>query len=795
VEYLTPPTTGQNETEIGTVQDMEAKVHAQDTEVNIEAHTEVHPEVQTEAHAQDMKANEHAKDTKQQAQDVNELAKVDFLQLRVAEAYHKDAGKGVARIGTTALASLGVENGGVVELKGKDKVYAIAWPGTPDDPQDLIRIDGNTRANLGAGIDTKVQVSRALARPARKIVVAPTRQIRLMGGAQYLLRMLQGRAVVKGEMLRIEMINNSLSLAVVSTLPAGPVLITQETIISITRETLEELELHVREISYEDIGGLSREIREIREMIEVPLRHPELFSRLGINPPSGVLLHGPPGTGKTLIARAVASETDANFISISGPEIVSKFYGESEQRLRQIFEEAAKTAPSIIFIDEIDSIAPKREEVSGDLERRVVAQLLALMDGLSSRGEVIVIAATNRPNALDPAIRRGGRFDREIEIGIPNKNGRLEVLYVHTRGMPLDESLDLKEIADSTHGFVGADLYSLCKEAAMRTLERALPDLDVQEDIPIPVLEELRVTEEDFRAALKKIEPSAMREVFVEVAEVHWDEVGGLEGAKQSLVEAVEWPLKYPEAFASVGVRPPRGILLYGLPGTGKTLLVRALATESNLNFISVKGPELLSKWVGESERAVREIFRKARQAAPALVFFDEIDSVIPARGSGSDSMVTERVVSQFLTEMDGLVELKDVVIIAATNRPDLLDSSMLRPGRFDRLIYIPMPDKDARKRILEIHLSGMAVSEVSPQWLAEITEDFSGADLEMLCREAGMLALREHIRPGVKREELIIDRIRVTKEHFQEATVHIKPHLSKDILEEYSKMLQGFNA
>jgi transitional endoplasmic reticulum ATPase len=491
----------------------------------------------------------------------------------------------------------------------------------------------------------------------------------------------------------------------------------------------------------------------------------------------------------------VASETDANFISISGPEIVSKFYGESEQRLRQIFEEAAKTAPSIIFIDEIDSIAPKREEVSGDLERRVVAQLLALMDGLSSRGEVIVIAATNRPNALDPAIRRGGRFDREIEIGIPNKNGRLEVLYVHTRGMPLDESLDLREIADSTHGFVGADLYSLCKEAAMRTLERALPDLDVQEDIPIQVLEELRVTKEDFRAALKKIEPSAMREVFVEVAEVHWDEVGGLEEAKQSLVEAVEWPLKYPEAFESVGVRPPRGILLYGLPGTGKTLLVRALATESNVNFISVKGPELLSKWVGESERAVREIFRKARQAAPALVFFDEIDSVIPARGSGSDSMVTERVVSQFLTEMDGLVELKDVVIIAATNRPDLLDSSMLRPGRFDRLIYIPMPDKDARKRILEIHLSRMAVSDVQAQWLAEITEDFSGADLEMLCREAGMLALRKHIRPGMSREELIIDKIIVTKEHFQEAIVRIKPHLSKDILEEYSRMIRGFNA
>ncbi|MBN1236504.1 MAG: CDC48 family AAA ATPase [Methanotrichaceae archaeon] len=717
------------------------------------------------------------------------------LQLRVAEAYHKDAGKGVARIGANAMVTLSLENGSVVEIKGKDKLYAIVWPGNPEDPQDLIRIDGNTRANLGAGIDSKVVVTRAEARPARKIVVAPTRQIRLMGGPQYLLRMLQGRAVVKGEMLRVEMINNSLNLAVVSTMPAGAVLVTPDTIISITRETLEELALCVRDISYEDIGGLSQEIREIREMIEVPLRHPELFSRLGINPPRGVLLHGPPGTGKTLIARAVAGETDANFISISGPEIVSKFYGESEQRLRQIFDEAAKTAPSIIFIDEIDSIAPKREEVSGDLERRVVAQLLALMDGLSSRGEVIVIAATNRPNALDPAIRRGGRFDREIEIGIPSKNGRLEVLYVHTRGMPLDESLDLLDIADATHGYVGADLYALCKEAAMRTLERALPDLDVKEDIPVEIVESLRVTREDFQEALKKIEPSAMREVFVEVAEVRWDEVGGLEPAKQSLIEAVEWPLKYPEAFAAVGVRPPRGILLYGLPGTGKTLLVRALATESNVNFISIKGPELLSKWVGESERAVREVFRKARQAAPALVFFDEIDSIVPGRGSGSDTNVTERVVSQFLTELDGLVQLKDVVIVAATNRPDLLDSSMLRPGRFDRLIYIPMPDMGARKRILEINLSRMAALDISVHWLAELTEDFSGADLEMLCREAGMLALRAHIRPDMKREELIIDRILVTREHFQEALELIKPHLSKGMLEEYLKMIRDFKA
>ncbi|MCX6670012.1 MAG: CDC48 family AAA ATPase [Methanothrix sp.] len=701
------------------------------------------------------------------------------LQLRVAEAYHKDAGKGVARIGAAAMIALGLENEGVVEIKGKDKVYAIVWPGNPEDPQDIIRIDGNTRANVGVGIDNKIQVSRAKARPARKIVVAPTRQIRLMGGPQYLLRMLEGRAVVKGEMLRVEMINNTLNLAVVSTMPAGPVLIIQDTIISITRETLEELALQVRDISYEDIGGLSKEIREIREMIEVPLRHPEIFSRLGINPPRGVLLHGPPGTGKTLIARAVASETDANFVSISGPEIVSKFYGESEQRLRQIFEEAAKAAPSIIFIDEIDSIAPKREDVSGDLERRVVAQLLALMDGLSARGEVIVIAATNRPNALDPAIRRGGRFDREIEIGIPNKNGRLEVLYVHTRGMPLDDSLDLKEIAEATHGFVGADL--------------SLPDLDVEEDIPAEVLENLRVSKDDFRAALKKIEPSALREVFVEVAEVHWNEVGGLEEAKQSLIESVEWPLKYPEAFESVGVRPPRGILLYGFPGTGKTLLVRALATESNINFISVKGPELLSKWVGESERAVREIFRKARQAAPALVFFDEIDSIVPARGTGGETHVTERVVSQFLTELDGLVELKDVIIVAATNRPDLLDRSLLRPGRFDRLVYIPMPDKNARRMIFEINLIRMAASGVSPQQLAEITEDYSGADLEMLCREAGMLALRQHIRPGMSKEALIVDKISVTKEHFQEAYERIKPHLSKKMLEEYSQMIRDF--
>lgn len=719
---------------------------------------------------------------------------IEPVQLKVAEAYHRDAGKGIARLGLDALNRLGAENGDVLEITGKERICAVAWPGNPEDPTDIIRIDGNTRANLGVGIDARVQVTRIEARPARKIVLAPTRQIRLIGGPEYMLRMLEGRPVVKGEQIRVEMINNSLSLVVVSTAPSGPVIITNDTIISITKETLEELPLHVREISYEDIGGLSREIREIREMIEVPLRHPELFAKLGITPPRGVLLHGPPGTGKTLIARAVASETDADFISISGPEVVSKFYGESEQRLRQIFEEAQKVSPSIVFIDEIDSIAPKREDVSGDMERRVVAQLLALMDGLSSRGELIVIAATNRPNALDPAIRRGGRFDREIEIGIPDKNGRLEILYVHTRGMPLDENLDLKEIAEITHGFVGADLSSLCKEAAMRTMERALPDMDVKEDIPAEVLENLRVTKDDFYTALKKIEPSALREVFVEVSEVHWRDVGGLDEAKQALTESVEWPLKYPEAFESTGIRPPRGILLYGPPGTGKTMLVRALATESELNFISIKGPELLSKWVGESERAVREIFRKAKQASPSLIFFDELDSVVPARGSGTESHVTERVVSQFLTELDGLVELKDVVVLAATNRPDLVDRSLLRPGRFDRLIYIPLPGTASRKDILKIHLSRMPVSEnVTVEWLAETTGNYSGADLETLCREAGMLALREHIRPGMSKEELILDDITINIDHFEKALERIKPHLSREMLEEYAQMIKDF--
>lgn len=718
----------------------------------------------------------------------------DQIVLRVAEAYHRDAGKSIARISLDVINRLGLKNGDVVEIQGRNKVCALAWPGNPGDAPDVIRIDGNLRSNLGVGIDDRVFVRRTEVKPARRVLLAPTRSIKLIGGPQYLLRILEGRPVTKGEQIRIEMITNYLVMVVVSTTPPGPVVITRDTVINITSEQIEGFQF--RDVTYEDIGGLSREIRAIREMVELPLRHPEVFQKLGITPPKGVLLHGPPGTGKTLIARAVASETDATFTAISGPEIMSRYYGESEQRLRQIFEDAQKSAPSIIFIDEIDSIAPKREEVLGDLERRVVAQLLSLMDGLTSRGEVIVIAATNRPNALDPALRRGGRFDREVEIGIPNKNGRLEILYVHTRGMPIDDSLDLSEIAEMTHGFVGADLASLCKEAAMHTISRILPDLDIEEEIPPEILDQLKVSREDFLAAMKKIEPSAMREVLVEIPEVHWSDIGGLEDAKQALREAVEWPIMYPEAFEAVGIRPPRGVLLYGPPGTGKTMIARAVATESKLNFISIKGPELMSKWVGESERAVREVFRKAKQAAPALIFFDEIDSIVPARDSGRDSHVTERVVSQLLTEIDGLVELKDVVVLAATNRPDLIDPSLLRPGRFDRMIYIQMPDLAARKKIFEIYMRKMPVAgDVNIDELAARTDGYTGADIEMICREAGMLALREKIQPGMKRESLLLSQIQVRRDHFERAYQNIKPHMPPETLKEYLRIMKMFGS
>ncbi|SNQ59259.1 CDC48 family AAA ATPase [Candidatus Methanoperedens nitratireducens] len=718
------------------------------------------------------------------------------VTLRVAEAHHRDAGRDIARIDRDIMEKLGILSGDVILLIGKEKACAIAGPGYPEDEgQELVRIDGNTRTNARVGIDDKVFVQKSSVLQASRVVLAPTQQVRLVGGPQYLQRVLEGRPLMKGQRLRVETVSNPLSFIVVSTQPPGPVVVTRSTSLVMKEQVMEEVEVRATHLTYEDIGGLRREIGLIREMIELPLRHPELFQKLGIDPPKGVLLHGPPGTGKTMIAKAVANETDANFVSISGPEIMSKYYGESEKQIREIFEEAEKSAPTIIFIDEIDSIAPKREEVTGEVERRVVAQLLSLMDGLKSRGQVIVIAATNRPNAIDPALRRGGRFDREIEIGIPDRLGRLEVLQIHTRGMPLSEDMaegkGMREMADMTHGFVGADLASLCKEAAMHAIRLILPRINIQEEIPPEIMDKLIVTKEDFLGAFRNIEPSAMREVYIEVPEVRWTDIGGLESVKQELIEAVEWPIKYPEAFEAISTRPPKGVLMFGPPGTGKTLLAKAVATESEANFISIKGPELLSKFVGESERIVRETFRKARQAAPAIIFFDEIDSIVPARGSSFDSGVTERVVSQILTELDGLEELKNVVVVAATNRPELVDPAMLRPGRLDRLVYIRPPDQREREVIFSIHMKGKPLSpEIEVVKLAERTEGYVGADIEAICREAAMLALRDLIRPGMEREEVkeLSHTVLIKNEHFEKAFNIVRP--TPWNLKEYEQML-----
>ncbi|RUM33477.1 MAG: AAA family ATPase [Archaeoglobus sp.] len=723
------------------------------------------------------------------------------LTLRVAEAYYRDVGRGIARIDPDIMSKLGLQSGDIIEIVGKSTVPAIVWPGYPEDRgKGIIRIDGSLRSNAGVGIDDRVKIRKAKAKPAEKITIAPTEPIRLMGGEAYLLRLLEGRPIKRGQRIRVELFGHTLTFVVTSTKPADIVIVSRNTVIELKEKAVEGVERAVPSVTYEDIGGLKRELRLVREMIELPLKHPELFQKLGIDPPKGVLLYGPPGTGKTLIAKAVANEVNANFISISGPEIMSKFYGESEQRLREIFEEAKENAPSIIFIDEIDSIAPKREEVTGEVERRVVAQLLALMDGLEARGNVIVIAATNRPDAVDPALRRPGRFDREIEIGVPDRDGRKEILEIHTRGMPLAEDVDLNELAELTVGFVGADLEALCKEAAMHALRSRMEsgEIDIEaEEIPEEVLENLKVTRNDFLEALKNIEPSAMREVLVEVPNVRWDDVGGLDNAKQELMEAVEWPLKYPDVFSAVKIKPPKGILLYGPPGTGKTLLAKAVANESNANFISVKGPELLSKWVGESEKHVREMFRKARQVAPCVLFFDEIDSLAPRRGGSADSHVTERVVSQLLTELDGMEELKDVVVIAATNRPDMVDPALLRPGRIERHIYIPPPGKEARKEIFRIHLRGKPLADdVSIDELAERTEGYTGADIEAVCREAGMLAIREAIKPGMTKEEAkkVAEKLRITKKHFEKALEKVKPSMTKEDIETYKRIVEDFH-
>ena len=715
--------------------------------------------------------------------------------LKVEEAKSRDVGRGIARIDPDVAREMKLTPGDVVLIEGKKKTACIYWPGYAEDiGREIIRIDGVTRKNAGIGIDDKVKVRKAVAKTAEKVTLTPTEEIRITGIEEYLTSVLEGRVVTKGDRITINIMGRQIDLMVTGiSPPSDAVIIGLTTKISLSGKVAKE-ELRIPKVTYEDIGGLDEAIKQIREMVELPLKHPELFEKLGIEAPKGILLYGPPGTGKTLLAKAVANETNANFYSLSGPEIMSKYYGESEENLRRIFKEAIENAPSIIFIDEIDSIAPKREEVTGEVERRVVAQLLALMDGLEERGKVVVIGATNRVNAIDPALRRPGRFDREIEIGIPDKKGRKEILEIHTRGMPLAKDVDLERWAELTHGFSGADLSALCKEAAMRALRRILPEIDLDaEEIPAEVMEKLEVTDKDFYDAFKSMTPSALREVVIESPNVRWDDIGGLEEVKQSLREAVEWPLKYPDLFQHMDARPPKGILLYGPPGTGKTLLAKAVANESEANFISVKGPEFISKWVGESERAVRETFRKARQAAPCVIFFDEIDAIAPARGSSGDARVTERVISQLLTEMDGLEELRDVVVIAATNRPDIIDPALLRPGRFDRLIHVPLPDKRARLEIFKIHTRRKPLGDdVDLDRLAEITEGYTGADIQAICNEAVMSAIREYVRDREILDRDGIKELKIHGRHFEEALKNVKP-MEKEELERYVRIAERF--
>ncbi len=700
--------------------------------------------------------------------------------LRVAEAKPTDAGRGIVRVDPEVLKILELQEGDVVLVEGGKVTAATVRHGYPEDAnRGTIRMDGMQRRNADVGIDDKVGLHKAVARPAEKLSLAPTEPIRIMGGEQFMAQTLQGQALTRGDVVSVSLMGRKFDFVVTSFAPsADAVLVGLSTEIKIAEKPIKEEEAKVPRVMYEDIGGLGDEVRKVREMIELPLRHPELFERLGVEAPKGVLLHGPPGTGKTLLAKAVASETNANFHSISGPEIMSKFYGQSEENLREIFKQAEENAPSIIFIDELDSIAPKREEVSGEVERRVVAQLLALMDGLQGRGKVVVIGATNRPNALDEALRRPGRFDREIEIGVPDRDGRLEILQIHTRGMPLTKDVDLKEIAGITHGYVGADLSALTKEAAMRSLRRILPDIDLQVDfIPAEALNRLEVTREDFLQAFREMEPSTMREVLIEKPNVHWDDVGGLEEAKQELRESIEWPIRMNRLFAHFDARPPRGILLYGPPGTGKTLLAKAVATESEANFISVRGPEFLSKWVGESERMVRETFRKAKTAAPCVIFFDEIDAITPVRGMATDAQVTERVISQILTEMDGLEELHNVTVIAATNRPDLVDPALLRPGRFDRHIFIPPPDLATRRAILAIHTKRKPLaSDVDLEQIAKQTDKYTGAELAAICNEASMLAIRETALKAKPVDEAALKKVKIEKRHFEAAMKKVQP-------------------
>jgi transitional endoplasmic reticulum ATPase len=713
------------------------------------------------------------------------------IVLKVTEAEHRDIGRFIVRIDAMSMEKLGVRTGDIIQIKGKRVTAAIAWPAYQGDKgREIIRMDGRIRRNAGVSLSEKVTVSRANEEPARNITLAPTSvPIRPEPRfEEFVKRKLLNCPVTTNDTVFIPILGRAIPFKVTGVKPAGTVVVQHSTMLSIAEKPTGDV-VGAAQVTYEEIGGLADAIQRIREMVELPMRHPEIFKRLGIDPPRGLILHGPPGTGKTLLAKAVAGESEANFVHINGPEIMSKFYGESEQKLRKIFEEAEENAPSIIFIDELDAIAPKREDVQGEVERRVVAQLLATMDGLKARGQVIVIGATNRVNALDPALRRPGRFDREIEIGVPDETGRLEVLHIHSRGMPLtaegDNRVDLQNLAHITHGFVGADLNALCREAAMKALRRYLPQFNLEdEEIPQEVLDQLEVNNEDFLGALREIQPSAVREVFIEVPNVRWSDVGGLDKVKEKLIEVVEWPLKKPESFTRIGIEPPKGVLIFGPPGCGKTLLAKAVATESQANFISVKGPELLSKWVGESEKAVREVFRKARTAAPAIIFFDELDSIAPSRGRISgDSNVTERMVSQLLTEMDGLESMKDLVVLAATNRPDLIDRALLRKGRFDRWVYIPPPTAKGREAIFEIYLDKMPLdNDVKIKNLVEATENFVGGDIENLCKEAGMHALKEDL-----------DIELVSWRHFEEAMKAVQASITPKDIADYEKMNEEF--
>ena len=706
------------------------------------------------------------------------------LSLKVLEAYTRDVGRGVARIDYDSMDTLNASTGDVIEIKGKRRTVAKCLPLYPsDEGKGIIRIDGLGRNNSGIAIGDTISVRKIKAVAAEKIVVAPLEAIPPID-ERYLADALESVPLIKGDNVMVPYFGGRLTFQVIGVTPAADaVLVTQKTVFHIAEkgETLRG----VPQVTYEDIGGIHNEIKKVREMIELPLRHPEIFEKLGIEAPKGVLLYGPPGTGKTLLAKAVANESNAHFISISGPEIMSKFYGESEARLREIFKEAREKAPSIIFIDEIDSIAPKREEVTGEVERRVVSQMLSLMDGLEARGKVIVIAATNRPNAIDPALRRPGRFDREIEIKVPDKKGRKDILQIHSRNMPLTDDVNMDKISSVSHGYVGADLEYLCKEAAMKCLRRLLPVLNLEEEKLSPeTLDKLVVNNDDFTKALIEVTPSGMREVFIESPDVQWDDVGGLKEVKQELQEAVEWPMKYPGLYDKLGHTMPRGILLHGPSGTGKTLLAKAVATESEANFISVRGPELLSKWVGESERGIREIFKRARTSSPCVIFFDEIDSIAPIRGAGGENAVSERVVSQLLTELDGMENMHGVVVLAATNRADMIDPALLRPGRFDKIIQIPLPDKESRKSILKLTAKKVPTvteesnpNRVNFDRLSEMTDGLSGADTAAIANTAVSIVIHKFLdeNPDVKDVEKHADTAKVEMTHFEEAVKKVR--------------------